>query len=108
MIPMHNTITLILKREMIDLPKAPAVYAIFSDSHCRFVGVTVNLQESLINHFKTGEPNVPLRDFMQSDLSKILLYEVFKYESTANWILKKQNWIELFDPADNHSEVPCR
>lgn len=106
MVPMHNTSTLILNRELIDLPRAPAVYAIFSESHCHFVGISANLQESIINHFKAGEPNVPLRYFMQSDLTKILLYEIFKYEATANWISRKQNWIELFDPEDNLLEIP--
>ena len=105
MILMNNTVSLILNPEQIELPEAPAVYAIFSSTQCRFVGVSRNLHTAIINHCSPLEPNVTLRYFMQSNKCKILLYEILKHETSSKCDSIRQTWIELFEPTNNSESL---
>ena len=98
---MNETIQVLVNSDELDLPKYSAVYAIFSASKCRFVGVTDNLHQTIIEHFKPTEPNVSLRYFMQSNKPKILQYEVLQDTFIVNRSMIKERWINLYAPTDN-------
>jgi len=103
---MNEAIQIMMKSDNLDLPACSAVYAIFSASKCRFVGLADNLQEHIKDHFKTAEPNISLRYFMQSYKPKILQYEVLGSAlSLAQRELMKEKWIRLYQPTDN---IPSR
>jgi len=104
MISMQNTNAVILAGEDIVLPRSPALYALFSDEQCLYVGLTSNLNDAVVKHRLFSEPSVPLRYFMQSARMKILLYEVFNYDTLTNRLMKKHMWTELFKPADFFQE----
>ena len=98
---MDGTIQILINSDELDLPKCSAVYAIFSASKCRFVGVTDNLHHTIIEHFKPTEPNISLRYFMQSSKPKILQYEVLQNSPLTHLETIKKNWINLLTPTDN-------
>lgn len=93
-----KTNTVILNSTRPDLQKAPAVYALFSEEKCYYVGLTQNLNEAIREHLKSNEPVDNLSTLMQSRRTKILLYELLKYESSISCKLKKEHWIALFKP----------
>jgi len=98
---MNENILVLINSDELDLPKCSGVYAIFSGSKCRFVGVTDNLHQTIIEHFKPTEPNVSLRYFMQSNKPKILHYEVRPNKSITSRSAIKEKWINLYSPTDN-------
>jgi hypothetical protein len=71
----------ITSSDLSNVSKRKAVYAIFAQNkdtgepiHCRYAGQTDNLHERTIAHFSKGEPNKCLREFIQSDKTKNLVY----------------------------------
>jgi hypothetical protein len=103
---MNEAIQILLNSEKVNLPVSTAVYAIFSSANCRFVGVTDNLHQAMLAHFRPNEPNIPLRYFMQSVKPKILQYEVLKNTSSYEQLeAMKERWINLYAPAGN--QAPC-
>lgn len=93
-----KTNTVILNTDKVDLQKAPAVYALFSEEKCLFVALTGNLNEAIRKHSLETEPVETVRRLMQSKRTKILMYELLKYETSVNCKLKKEHWINLFEP----------
>ena len=88
------------------LPESAAVYAIFSTSQCRYIGVTDNLHQAIKDHFKPTEPNVPLRYFMQSNKVKILQYELVQRLSVPNDLESmKQKWVALYNPTQIQASI---
>lgn len=96
------------KIDLNELPQKEAVYAIFAESkdtglpiNCRYVGETDNLQERTVSHFSESEPNECLREFMQSDKTKIMVYESLPYSTKEERLAKEQEWIEKNNPECN-------
>ena len=91
-----------MNSDVSELPKCSAVYAIFSKSNCRFVGVTDNLHQTIIEHFLTTESHISLRYFMLSNKPKILQYAILpKTLSLKDRERIKEEWINLHNPSDN-------
>jgi hypothetical protein len=102
---MDETILVLINSDRLELPKCKALYAIFSASKCRFVGIADDLHQTITGHFHPNERNVPLRYFMQSFKPKILQYELVR----SNLSVDEQNslvekWIAIYQPTDNHYE----
>lgn len=99
---MDVVIQVLINSDELELPKCSAVYAIFSKSKCRFVGVTNDLYQTIIEHFKPTEPNMSLRYFILSSKPKILQYEILqKTLSLKDRETIKEKWINLHTPSDN-------
>jgi len=98
---MDKAIQILLNPEKLNLPASSAVYAVFSSSKCRFVGITDNLHQTILEHLKPNEPNIPFRYFMQSVKPKIIQYEVLS--NTLSFTQReaiREKWSNLFNPTD--------
>ena len=106
---MDKAIQILLNPEKLNLPDSSAVYAVFSSSKCRFVGVTDNLHQTILEHFMPNEPNIPFRYFMQSVKPKIIQYEVLP--NTLSFTQReaiRENWNNLFTPTDGQASFSPR
>ena len=95
----------IASSDLSNVPKRKAVYAIFAKSkdtgepiNCRYVGQTDNLHERTVAHFSKSEPNICLREFMQSNKTKILDYELMPNSTEDERKAKENSWIEKHNP----------
>ncbi len=91
-----------------DLPKRKSVYAIFAQSektlnpiNCRYVGETDNLEERTKAHFATTEQNECLKKFMQSNKTKMMVYELLPNSDKQERLKKESDWIKLYAPECN-------
>ncbi len=91
-----------------DLPLRKSVYAIFAQSkdslkpiNCRYVGETDNLEERTKTHFSENEQNECLRKFMQSDKTKLMIYELLPNSDKAERLQKEEEWITAYNPECN-------
>jgi excinuclease UvrABC nuclease subunit len=99
---MDEAILVLINAEKLDVPEKPAVYAIFSASKCRYIGATENLKQAITDHFRSDEPNVGLRYFMQSEKPKILQFEMVEKNGNGFRVTQlRDRWIELYNPTDN-------
>ncbi len=87
------------------LPERKAVYAIFAQSsetgkpiNCRYVGETHDLQERTKVHLSMGEKNDCLREFMQSDKTKLMQYELMPTSTREERLRRQEEWIEKHNP----------
>jgi excinuclease UvrABC nuclease subunit len=94
--------------DLDDLPKRKSVYAIFAQSketnkpiNCRYVGETSNLQERTKAHFSEAEENDCLKEFMQSNLTKLMRYELMPNSTREERLEKEGEWIEKYNPRCN-------
>lgn len=90
------------------LPEIEAVYAIFAQDkntsepiNCRYVGETDDLQRRTKEHCQADEPNECLREFMQSDKTKILVYELMPGSTKEERLEAEAAWIKEFNPKCN-------
>ncbi len=90
------------------LPNKKAVYAIYASDkntgkpiNCRYVGETDNLQERTGAHFNNSEQNEELKEFMQSNKNKKLVYELLPNSDKAERLQKEQEWIQSKKPQYN-------
>jgi excinuclease UvrABC nuclease subunit len=90
------------------LPEQKAVYAIFAAEkdtgkpiHCRYVGETNDLQERTRAHFSDNEENEDLKEFMHSQKTKKMVYELLPGSDKQKRLTKEDEWIKLYDPAYN-------
>jgi len=90
------------------LPTEKAVYGIFAQSkttnepiNCRYVGETEDLQPRTKQHFSKDESNDCLKKFMQSDLTKILVYELMPNSTKDGRLKKEEEWIKKYSPKCN-------
>lgn len=90
------------------LLKRKAVYAIFAQSkeslkpiNCRYVGETDNLEERTQAHFRDDEQNECLKDFMQSEKTKIMIYELMPNSDKSERFEKEEEWINNYKPKCN-------
>lgn len=86
------------------VPSQPAIYAILSDGEagsdhkrCRYVGFSENLQNSILRHFQTAEPIIPLRYFMLSSKLKYLVYELIPSTDGNSILSHTEEWMERFN-----------
>ncbi|MCF6268137.1 MAG: GIY-YIG nuclease family protein [Melioribacteraceae bacterium] len=91
-----------------DLPQRKSVYAIFAQSkdslepiNCRYVGETDNLEERTKAHLSENEQNECLRKFMQSDKTKLMIYELLPNSDKAERLQKEKEWITAYNPECN-------
>jgi len=105
---MSKVTVAISKDGLDDIPKRKAVYAIFASNkktnepiNCRYVGETDNLQERTIAHFQEAEQNDCLKEFMQSNKSKIMIYELLPNSNKKDRLNKEAEWIKLYNPKCN-------
>jgi hypothetical protein len=91
--------------DLDDLPKRKAVYAIFAQHketnkpiNCRYVGETHDLQERTKAHFSMGEKNECLKEFMQSDKTKLLQYEVMPNSAKEERLEAEEEWTKKYNP----------
>jgi hypothetical protein len=91
-----------------DLPQRKSVYAIFAQSketkkpiNCRYVGETDNLQERTKRHFSDEEENECLKKFMQSEKTKMMIYELLPDSDRKDRLAKEEEWIKEFKPECN-------
>jgi hypothetical protein len=101
----------ILTPDSIDtLPQKPSVYAISSinpvsmEVECRYVGYTINLQESIRQHFDPWEPDVNLRYMMISEVTKLLHYEIELNGISSETTKKVIEWKERFCPLQENDQ----
>lgn len=86
--------------DISDLPKRKAVYAIFAESkrdgspiNCRYVGETDNLEERTKTHFSDSENNECLKEFMQSEKTKLMIYELLPHSDKEERLEIEKKWI---------------
>lgn len=91
-----------------DLPQRKSVYAIFAQSkdtlkaiNCRYVGETDNLEERTKTHFSENEKNECLRKFIQSDKTKLMIFELLPNSDKEERLLKEKEWITALKPECN-------
>ncbi len=90
-----------------ELPTSEAVYAIFAADksntpiNCRYVGETNNLSRRTGEHFDTNEENECLKEFMQSDKTKILVYELMINSDDKERLNAEKEWIAELVPICN-------
>ena len=91
-----------------NLPKRKAVYAIFAQNkdtkepiNCRYVGETDNLEERTKTHFSDNESNEKLREFMQSDKTVMMVYEMLPDSDKKERLAKESEWINKYKPEYN-------
>jgi hypothetical protein len=72
-----------------------AVYSIFAQDkedkkpiNCRYVGETDSLVERIKAHFSAGEKNECLKSFIQSDKTKLMIYELMPNSTKENRLKK--------------------
>lgn len=94
--------------DLDDLPQRKAVYGMFAQDknsgkpiNCRYVGETDNLEERIKAHFSKEEQNVCLRKFMQSDKSKLMIYELMPNSTKEDRLEKEAEWIKEYKPECN-------
>ena len=94
--------------DLDELPKRKAVYAIFAQSketnkpiNCRYVGETDNLEERTKKHFSDNESNEELLDFMQSDKTVMMIYELLPDSDKKERLAKEKEWINTYKPMFN-------
>jgi excinuclease UvrABC nuclease subunit len=101
------TETIILdENNLDDLPVRKSVYAIFASIdnkpvNCRYVGETDNLKERTNYHFSKSEQNECLKEFMQSNKMKILIYELLPNSDKEERLKKEKEWIRKYNPQCN-------
>ena len=91
-----------------ELPQRKAVYAIFAQDkdtlkaiNCRYVGETDNLEERTKAHFSENEQNECLKKFMQSDKTKLMIYELLPNSDKNDRLEKEEEWINNYNPKCN-------
>ena len=91
-----------------DLPERKSVYAIFAQSesnlkpiNCRYIGETDNLRERTKTHFSKNESNDCLKEFMQSNITKLMIYELLPNSTKENRLEKENEWIKIYTPKCN-------
>ena len=94
--------------DLDNLPQKKSVYAIFAQSkdtlkpiNCRYVGETDNLEERTKTHFQDNEQNECLKEFMQSDKTKMMIYELLPNSDKKERLEKESEWIRLYKPTCN-------
>ena len=95
----------------VDLDKLPgkeAVYAIFVQSretkkpvNCRYVGETDNLMERIKAHFSIREQKERLKSFMQSDIKKLMIYELMPNSTKEDRLMVEKKCIGSYQPEYN-------
>jgi excinuclease UvrABC nuclease subunit len=105
---MSTVIVILSEIDLDELPKRKSVYAIFASDkqtgkpiNCRYVGETDNLQERTKTHFSKEEQNDCLKEFMQSDKIKIMIYELLPDSDIDERLEKENEWIEKYNPKCN-------
>jgi len=90
------------------LPQRKTVYAILAQSkdtgkpiNCRYVGETDNLRERTRAHFSKDEQNACLREFMQSDKTKLMKYELMPNSTKKERQAREKEWIKKHEPKCN-------
>jgi excinuclease UvrABC nuclease subunit len=101
----------LLKLCKVDLDKLPekeAVYAIFTQDreekkpiNCRYVGETDNLMARAKAHFSIREQNKRLKSFMQSDRTKIMLYELMPDSTKEDRLMVEKKCVSSYRPEYN-------
>lgn len=98
----------ITKDNVGNLPNRKAVYSIWAKSretnkpiNCRYVGQTDNLRERTQRHFGEQEENECLKKFMQSDMTKIMIYELMPNSTEEQRVVKESEWIKKYNPECN-------
>lgn len=93
---------------LADLPQRKAVYAIFAQdkesgkpTNCRYVGETDNLAERTRAHFSKEEQNDCLREFMQSNKTKLMIYELMPNSTKEERLEEEEKWTEKYTPVCN-------
>jgi excinuclease UvrABC nuclease subunit len=96
------------KVELKKLPEKEAVYAIFTKDkeekkpiNCRYVGETDNLMERTKSHFSIREQNERLRLFMQSERTKIMLYELMPNSTKEDRLMVEKKCVSSYQPEYN-------
>jgi excinuclease UvrABC nuclease subunit len=96
------------KTNVGSLPQKKSVYSIWAQSqetdkpiNCRYVGETDNLQERIQTHFSPQEENVCLKEFMQSNSTKIMIYELMPNSTKEERLAKEEEWIKKYNPKCN-------
>ncbi|MFT5824406.1 MAG: putative GIY-YIG superfamily endonuclease [Crocinitomix sp.] len=91
-----------------NLPQRKSVYAIFAQSkesskpiNCRYVGETDNLEERTKAHLAESEQNECLKKFMQSDKTKLMIYELLPNSDKTERLQKEKDWITDYSPECN-------
>lgn len=91
-----------------NLPKRKSVYAILAQSektdkpiNCRYVGETDNLEERTKSHFSKEEQNNCLKEFMQSNKTKVMVYELLPNSDKDDRLQKEKEWIKIYEPKCN-------
>ncbi|MFC2104367.1 GIY-YIG nuclease family protein [Bacteroidota bacterium] len=91
-----------------NLPQREAVYAIFAKDestskpiNCRYVGETDNLEERTKAHFSENEQNDCLKKFMQSNKTKMMIYELLPNSDKQDRLEVEKEWINLNKPECN-------
>ena len=101
---MATSTTKITESDIDKLPNTEAVYAIYAEDkdtlkpiNCRYVGETDDIQRRTGEHFDESEENECLKEFMQSNKTKILVYELMpgsdddeRLEAESAWIASKK------------------
>ncbi len=88
------------KNNLDALPQKKVVYAIYAKDtndgkpiNCRYVGETDNLKERTNKHFSDSEENECLKQFMRSNLTKILVFELLPNSDKDERLKKEAEWI---------------
>jgi hypothetical protein len=96
------------KINIIELPQWEAVYAIFAKemdsdkpTNCRFVGETDNLRERTQVLLSVDEQNIRLKEFMQSDKAKLMVYRLMPASKTEARLKMIKKWVRKYKPKYN-------
>jgi predicted GIY-YIG superfamily endonuclease len=66
--------------------------------YCWYVGEAEDLQRRTKEHFREDEDNDCLRNYMQSDKTKLMVYELMLGSTKEKRLEKEKEWKEEFEP----------
>jgi excinuclease UvrABC nuclease subunit len=94
--------------DLDELPEKEAVYAIFVKSkkskkpvNCRYVGETDNLLGRIKKHYSGREKNEYLKSFMQSDITKFMIYQLMPNSTKKDRLMMEKRCIGTYQPEYN-------
>ena len=101
------------KENVKTVPKDPAVFGIFSmihekPVHCRYVGETENLQQTVINLFEKGtDISEGFAKYMHGTWIKRMLYVLMPGSTLQERQKEAAEWTQKYQPAcDENGEYP--
>jgi hypothetical protein len=101
------------KENMRTIPTEPAVFGIFGmihekPVHCRYVGETENLRETIINLFeKAEEVSEGFAKYMHDTLIKRMLYVLMPGSTQPERQKEAEEWTQKYQPAcDENGRYP--